>query len=601
LRKTKIVCTIGPACDGEEILRRMIIAGMNVARFNFSHASHEYHREKMNRVKKLRDELGIPVAILLDTRGPEIRTGKLENGEAELIEGETIVLTTEEILGNEKRVSVTYENLPANLSKGDAVMVDDGQIELMVKDIQGTEIICEIIAGEILKNSKGINIPDVAIDMPFMNEKDKNDILFGIENDVDFIALSFVRDQQDVKDVRRLLNSHGNYNIEIISKIENTEGVKNIEEIINVSDGIMVARGDLAIEVPLEELPYLQKKIITSCYSAGKKVITATHMLESMIKHPRPTRAEITDIANAIYDGTSALMLSGETSAGAYPLKSLQTMIKIAEKTESYIDYKTYSEKIDPLKRLEVTISNAISDATCRAAHDLDAAAIVAVTMTGSSARRISRFRPASPIIAVTPLIKSYMQLALSWGIIPVMHEYVENPHELFNEIPRKIMEKGLIKEGDVIVMTGSTQRSAGATNTLQVHIAGDILVKGTGSGAEDVSGRVCVIRSEKDLSTFVSGDILAVSRTNNDILLLMRRCGGIITEENEKDSGVAAAAYALDIPVISDAKGATSILKTGSKIRIDVAKGYVYNSGRSDADLFLSNPGRHAAVTGGE
>ena len=586
LRKTKIICTIGPACDSEDMLKKMILAGMNVARFNFSHNVQAYHKEKMEIVKKLRKELDLPVAILLDTKGPEIRTGVLKKGSVELKQGSEIIFTTEEIEGDEKKVSITYKNLPKNLTAGDILMVDDGLIELNVKKVTETEIKCDIINGGILGNRKCVNVPGINIDMPFMNEKDKSDILLGIETDVDFIALSFVRSAQDIKDVRRFLHTNGCYNIELISKIENTEGVKNIADIINISDGIMVARGDLAVEVPLEDLPYLQKKIITDCYTAGKKVITATHMLESMIQHPRPTRAEITDVANAIYDGTSALMLSGETSKGEYPLKSLETMSKIAEKTEANIDYRSYGEKIDHLHRLEINISNAISDATCRAAHDLGAAAIVAVTLSGNSARMISRFRPETPIIGVTPNEKTYMQLALSWGVIPMMNDYVENAHELFGELPGKILEKGLVKEGDVIVMTGSTQRSAGATNTLQVHVAGDILIKGKGIGIEAVSGRVFVIKEDdKDLSGFIPGDILAVSKTTPDILHLMRQCAGIITEEDAKDSGVVAAAYALDKPVISNAKRAAAVLKTGAKIRIDVTKGYVYNSDTSSPE----------------
>jgi len=587
LRKTKIVCTIGPACDSEDMLAKMMLAGMNVARLNFSHGTHEEHKVRVDRIKKLRKKLDLPVAILLDTKGPEIRTGILENGSAELISGNEIILTTEKITGNDKKVSVTYENLPRNLERGSTLMIDDGLIELKVREIQeDTEIICDIIYGGKLGNSKSINIPGIAIDMPYMSERDKKDILFGIENDFDFIALSFVRTPQDIKDARRFLNSHGSYNIELIAKIENTEGVKNIADIINISDGIMVARGDMAVEIPFEELPHLQKIIITECYSAGKKVITATDLLDSMIRNPRPTRAEITDVANAIYDGTSAIMLSGETAIGAYPLKSLETMSKIAEKTESYIDYKSYGEKIAPLKRLEANITNAISHATCRAAQDLGAAAIVAVTLSGNSARMISRFRPDTPIIAVTPSEKTYMKLALSWGITPMMNAYLENAQELFSDVAAKVVGKGLVKDGDIIVITGSTQRSSGVTNTLQVHLVGDILLKGKGTGTENVSGRVCVIKTEeKDLSGFISGDILAISRTTTDILHLMRQCSGIITEESESDSGVVSAAYALDIPVISNAKGATSILMTGTKIKIDIAKGYVYNSDTGDID----------------
>lgn len=584
MRKTKIVCTIGPACWDEGTMRKMMLAGMNVARFNMSHGTQPEHKEKIDIAKKLRKELGLPVAILLDTRGPEIRTGKLENDAVELVTGQEIILTTEEILGNAEKVHINYKNLPRNLSRGNTIMIDDGLIELNVRDVSETEILCEVITGETLKNSKSVNVPGVSIDMPYINDRDKSDILFGVENDVDFFALSFVRTPQDVKDVRRILHAHGNYNIELIAKIENVEGVNNIVDIINAADGIMVARGDMAVEIPFEELPHIQKDIIRDCYSAGKKVITATQMLESMIHHARPTRAEITDIANAIYDGTSALMLSGETSAGAYPLRALETMSKIAEKTESHIDYKNYALKPDAAK-MEINITNAISDATCRAAQDLGAAAIIVVTLSGGSARMISRFRPGTPIIATTPYEKTYQKLALSWGITPIMNDYVENSQDLFSQVLNIVMEKQFVKDGDIVVITGSTQSSSGATNSLQAHIVGNILLKGTGNGAESVTGRVCVIKDEdKDFNHFVPGDLLAVTRTTKDILHRMRQCSGIITEESENDSGIFAAGYALDIPVIAAAKGATSILKTGVKLKIDAKKGYVYNSDTIDA-----------------
>ena len=582
MRKTKIVCTIGPACGDEETMKKMMLAGMNVCRLNLSHSTQEDHKEKIDMIKKLRKTLEVPVAILLDTKGPEIRTGKLENDAAELVAGKEITLTTEEIVGNAERVHINYEHLPRNLSRGDTIMVDDGIIELSVKDVSETEILCDIIAGAALKNSKSVNVPGVSIDMPYMNDRDRSDLLFGVENDVDYFAISFVRTSQDVKDIRRFLHSHGCYNADIISKIENAEGVKNIKDIINVSDGIMVARGDMAVEIPFEELPRIQKEIITDCYTAGKKVITATQMLESMIQNPRPTRAEITDVANAIYDGTSAIMLSGETSVGAYPLRALETMGKIAERTEAHVDYTSFAQTMHQhMNKMESNITNAISDATCRAAHDLNAAAIVVITRNGGSARMVSRFRPQTPIVAATPNEKTYMKLALAWGITPIRNEYMENAQDLFVDALNRILEHKLVNEGEIVIMTGSTQHSAGATNTLQAHIAGNILLKGVGNGAESSSARVCVIKDEeKDLSNFRAGDILVIERTSNDILHLMRQCSGVITEEDERDSGVVPAGYALDIPVISSAQRAASILKSGVKLRIDAKNGYVYNSG---------------------
>ena len=472
MRKTKIVCTIGPACESEAMTKNMILAGMNVARLNFSHNTHAYHKERIDTIKKLRRELNLPVAILLDTKGPEIRTGKLESGPQELLPGGQIILTTEQIAGNKNRVSVSYANLPGCLSAGKTVMVDDGLIELRVAKIDGGEILCDIVSGGVLRENKSVNAPGAALDMPFINEKDRQDILFGAENDVDFVALSFVRTPEDVREARALLDCCGKPDIELIAKIENTEGVKNIDEIIKVADGIMVARGDMAVEIPFEELPHLQKIIIKNCFSAGKKVITATHMLESMIHNSRPTRAEITDVANAIYDGTSAIMLSGETAIGAHPVRSLETMVKIAEKTESCIDYASYGDQIAPLKNLETNITNAISDATCRAAQDLGAAAIVAVTLSGKSARSISRFRPATPILAVTPVERTYMQLALSWGVTPMMNRFIANSQDLFDDVAKKVLEEGYVQKGDLIVITGSTKRSEGSTNALQVCFA---------------------------------------------------------------------------------------------------------------------------------
>ena len=495
MRKTKIVCTIGPASESEETLRKMMLAGMNVARLNFSHGTHESHKIKIDMLKKLRRELDLPVAILLDTKGPEIRTGKLENGLVKLVTGDDVILTTESVLGTAERIPITYAYLPRNLKNGDTLLLDDGLIELKVKSVTAAEITCEIISGEVLKDNKSLNVPGVAIDMPYISETDKSDILFGLENDVDFIALSFVRSARDVKEVKRLAQSKGTYNVDLISKIENAEGVKNIAEIISVSDGIMIARGDMGVEIPFEELPHIQKDIIRRCCAAGKKVITATQMLESMINHPRPTRAEITDVANAIYDKTSALMLSGETASGAYPLKSLETMSKIAEKTESSINYVSYERRSTDM--LDMSITNAISDATCKAAQALGAAAIVAVTLSGKSARMISRSRPMAPIIAFTPNKKTYYKLSMSWGVTPLLNEFVENTHELFKDVVSRIAERDLAKTGDIVIVTGSTRYSSGTTNTLQAHIVGNILLKGEGNGIECVKGRVYVIKND--------------------------------------------------------------------------------------------------------
>jgi len=455
------------------MLRQMMLTGMNVARVNFSHGRHEEHKIVIDCIKKLRKELDLPVAILLDTKGPEIRTGLLENGAVELIAGNEIVLTTNEITGTAAMISVSCINLPANLNEGDTIMLDDGLIELKVKYISGTDITCDIISGETLKDKKSLNVPGISIDMPYISETDRADMLFGIENNIDFIAMSFVRTAQDVKDVRELLHTNGSHNIDLIAKIENAEGINNISDIISVADGVMIARGDMGVEIPFEELPHIQKTLIKKCYSAGKLVITATQMLESMIHHPRPTRAEITDVANAIYDRTSALMLSGETAVGAYPLKSLETMIKIALKTESNIDYNSFEKRRTDIEKADSSITSAISDATCKAAQIIGASAIIAVTLSGQSAKMISKFRPHIPIIAFTPNEKTYYHLALSWGVLPVINEYVKSTHDLFDEVLDKVVKLNLVSYGDIVVVTGSSRYSLGTTNMLQAHVVG--------------------------------------------------------------------------------------------------------------------------------
>ena len=400
MRKTKIVCTIGPTSEDKEILRQMILAGMNVARLNFSHGSHEEHKVRVDRLKELREEMQLPIAIMLDTRGPEIRIGLFENGRVELEDEAEFVLTNKEMPGTEKMAYINFAPLPTMVKPGNHILLDDGLIELEVRSADSETITCRVVHGGPLSNNKSVNLPGLNLDMPYLSDRDKADILFAIENDLDFIALSFVRTAQDVLDVKRFLAFNGCSGIELISKIENRSGIEHIDEIIRLSAGIMVARGDMGVEIPFEELPHIQKQLITKCYSAGKRVITATQMLESMVRNPRPTRAEITDVANAIYDGTSALMLSGETANGRYPVDTIKTMVKIAERTEEFIDYKGNFNRAHP--DLDTSVINAISHATCTTAHDLDAAAIVTVTRTGSTARMVSRFRPATPIVAVT-------------------------------------------------------------------------------------------------------------------------------------------------------------------------------------------------------
>lgn len=470
MRKTKIVCTMGPSTEREGVLAGLIREGMNVARFNFSHGDHEEHKARMDMLKQLRKEYDKPVAMLLDTKGPEIRTGVFENGEAVLVSGQPFVLTCHEVIGNATMASVTYPKLYEDEKPGNRILIDDGLIELLVKEVRGEDIICEVVNGGLISDHKGVNVPNVHLNLPYMSEKDKGDILFGIEQGIDFVAASFTRTAEDVRHVRQLLDDNGGEDINIIAKIENAEGVENIDAIIQEADGIMIARGDMGVEVPDEEVPIIQKMIIKKVYEAGKQVITATQMLDSMMKNPRPTRAETADVANAIYDGTSAIMLSGETAAGKYPIEALQTMVRIAERTEQDIDYCKrffiHERKANP------DITDAISHATCTTAHDLSARAIITVTKSGRSARMISRYRPHCDIIGCAISEKVTRQLNMSWGVVPVLLEEKSEVFELFDYATEACLEKGLVKKGEVAVFTsGVPVGISGTTNMIKVQI----------------------------------------------------------------------------------------------------------------------------------
>jgi pyruvate kinase len=577
MRKTKIVCTLGPATDDPAVLTQLILGGMNVARLNFSHGSHEEHKKRVDMVKRVRAELDIPVGIMLDTKGPEIRLREFENGSAELHAGDTFTLTTRDIKGNNSIVSITYEDLPRDLRAGDIVLIDDGLLELEVQRIEGTEIHCRVNNSGRLSNKKSVNIPDKKINMPYMNDLDRANLLFAIENDFDFIAASFVRNAACVKEVRRILQEHGSKDILIVSKIENREGVDNIDEIIRVSDGVMVARGDMGVEIHFEELPALQKKLIKKSYQSGKIVITATQMLDSMIKNPRPTRAEITDVANAVYDGTSAVMLSGETSIGKYPIETLKTMAKIVEQTESTIDYETFGRSGQPATARK-SITDAIGHATYTAAHSLGASAIICVTKSGRTARMTSKYRPACPIIAVTTSRKSRHQLALSWGVTPVLAEKKNTTDEIFRQAIDMPLQKGLIKNGDIVVVTGGILVDvSGTTNTLKIHVVGNVILKGRGVNSLSARGSLYVVQSsEDDLSYFNAGEILVIRESTDKILPHIKHAAAIITEESLEESKAAVVGQALEIPVITDAADATSILRSGAVVRVDSLKGHV-------------------------
>ena len=567
---------MGPATEDDNILRELMLAGMDVARINFSHGTHEAAKVTMDRIKRVREELDLPVAILLDTKGPEIRIKDFKDGSVTLKTGNRFTLRTDECEGDETQVSITYKDLPKHIKPGATLLIDDGLIELEALTVNSDKIVCEVKNGGVVSNKKGVNVPNVSLSMPYMSEKDRSDILFGIENDVDFIAASFARSAEDVMEVRNLLEKNGGEKIKIIAKIENSEGVENIDEILRASNGIMVARGDMGVEIAFQDLPMIQKELIKKTYLSGKVVITATQMLDSMIRNPRPTRAETTDVANAIYDGTSAIMLSGETAIGKYPIEALKTMASIAERTEEDIDYVKRLEHLQFNRNMDVT--NAISHATCTTAHDLKATAIIALTSGGKTARMLSRFRPNCPIIAPTISKKTRRQLSLSWGVIPIMSEIRTNSDELFDNAVECAEKTGLIKTGDLTVMTGGTPLGiSGTTNVMRVHLVGNVLVSGEGINGLYKTSRVCVAVGEEVFEKFKDGDILVTDTVTNDMISVLKRAKGIICEEEGKDNHAAVLGMALDIPVITGANGATKILKTGTVITMDAKKGYVF------------------------
>jgi len=577
MRKTKIVCTLGPATDDEKVLKELFLSGMNVARLNFSHGTHDEYKKTIEKFIKIRDELEMPVALLLDTKGPEVRIKTFETGSVELEAGRMFTLTTDDLSGDERGVSITYSGLPSDVNRGDRILLDDGLIEMKVTNIKGNDIQCEIINGGTVSNNKGVNVPGVSVNLPYISEKDREDILFAAENDFEFIAASFVRSAENIREIKKILDSSSGGNIKIIAKIENREGVDNIDDIISVSDGIMVARGDMGVEIPFEELPGIQKKIIKKCYISGKPVITATQMLDSMIRNPRPTRAEITDVANAIYDGTCAIMLSGETSIGRYPVDALRTMSKIAVETEKNIDYAAKFE--DRHIAVSRNVTKAISHATCSTAHRLGASSIITVTKSGHTANMVSRYRPACSIIATTTLKKVFYQLALSWGVFPVMTELKDTTDKIFAHSIEISSGLGLIKNGDLVVITGGMPVGiSGTTNILKVHIVGDILVEGRGINKLTFTGNLCVLHEgDETVKHFNAGDILVISKTTDEVFPALKHASAIVTEENMEDSRAAVVGMALEIPVITNAVGATEILKSGTVVTVDSGKGFVF------------------------
>ena len=469
MRKTKIICTMGPSTEKGDTLKKLIEAGMNVARMNFSHGDFDEHGGRLKSLRKYSKELGLPVAALLDTKGPEIRLGDFEAGRVELKEGQEFTLTARDILGTEKEVSITYKQLPKDVKPGSSILLDDGLIGLEVKEVSGDDIVCTVMNGGPVSNHKGVNVPGTDLSMDYLSEKDKADLIWGAENDVDFIAASFVREAADVIAIRDLLKAHGGEKIQIIAKIENEQGVRNIDGILEAADGIMVARCDMGVEIPCEEVPVVQKNLIKKANQAGKIVVTATQMLDSMIKNPRPTRAEATDVANAIYDGTVAIMLSGETAAGAYPVEALKTMVKIAERTEKDINYRRRFFEND--RKANPDVTDAICHATCTTALDLKAKAIISVTKSGRSAKMVSRYKPDCDIVACAMDEKVCRQLNLAWGVTPLLLDEQKEVFDLFDEaVAVAAKEKGLQKGDTVVITSGVPIGMSGTTNMLKVQ-----------------------------------------------------------------------------------------------------------------------------------
>ena len=579
MRKTKIICTLGPSTDKGDVLRDLIANGMNVARFNFSHGSYEEHGGRLAKLKALREELGKPVAALLDTKGPEIRLKEFKNGVEMLEAGQTFTLTTREVEGTKEICSVTYKDLPQDVQPGGTIMLDDGLIMLHIEQVTDTDIICTVLNSGKIKTKKGVNVPGVHLSMPYLSQKDREDIIFGVQNGFDFIAASFVRTAQDVYDIRNLLNEYDS-NIRIIAKIENREGVNNIDSILSAADAVMVARGDLGVEIDFTELPGIQKDIIDRSFSFGKPIVTATQMLDSMMHNPRPTRAETSDVANAIYDGTSAIMLSGETAAGAYPVEALKTMSAIAERTENEVHYRD-NRLTDTTG--QISVSDATAHAACLTAKDVNASAIVTVSESGNTARLLSKYRPKQPIIACVMDEQVQRQLSLSWGITSLLMGPAHSTDELI-EMSTALAEKnGYLHNGELAVVTaGVPVGVSGTTNMIKIHMVGNCLATGVGVGRGktdlvSASGKACVCRTIEEIrAKFKPGMVLVVPSTSNEMLSYVRDAAALVVEEAGLNSHAAIAGKALLKPTIVGAVGATAHIRDGLMVAVDCAHGSV-------------------------
>ncbi|MED3843762.1 pyruvate kinase [Geobacillus stearothermophilus] len=578
-RKTKIVCTIGPASESVEKLVQLMEAGMNVARLNFSHGDHEEHGRRIANIREAAKRTGRTVAILLDTKGPEIRTHNMENGAIELKEGAKLVISMSEVLGTPEKISVTYPSLIDDVSVGAKILLDDGLISLEVNavDKQAGEIVTTVLNGGVLKNKKGVNVPGVKVNLPGITEKDRADILFGIRQGIDFIAASFVRRASDVLEIRELLEAHDALHIQIIAKIENEEGVANIDEILEAADGLMVARGDLGVEIPAEEVPLIQKLLIKKCNMLGKPVITATQMLDSMQRNPRPTRAEASDVANAIFDGTDAVMLSGETAAGQYPVEAVKTMHQIALRTEQALEHRDILSQ--RTKESQTTITDAIGQSVAHTALNLDVAAIVTPTVSGKTPQMVAKYRPKAPIIAVTSNESVSRRLALVWGVYTKEAPHVNTTDEMLDVAVDAAVRSGLVKHGDLVVITaGVPVGETGSTNLMKVHVISDFLAKGQGIGRKSAFGKAVVAKTaEEARQKMVDGGILVTVSTDADMMPAIEKAAAIITEEGGLTSHAAVVGLSLGIPVIVGVENATTLFKDGQEITVDGGFGAVY------------------------
>ena len=579
MRKTKIVCTLGPATNDVEIMKQLIQNGMDAARINFSHGTYETHAETIAKLKQAREELNAPIPLILDTKGPEIRVKTFKEDKVRLEEDATFTLTTRDVEGDVNIVSVTYADLPKDVHRGSRILIDDGLIELKVEDITETDVVCKVINGGVVKSRKGVNLPGVEVNLPSLMEKDIEDLKFGVENGFDIVAASFIRSAEDVLKIRRVLEENGGGQMHIISKIENQQGVENIDKILEASDGIMVARGDLGVEIPPEEVPLVQKILIAKANRIGKPVITATQMLESMVHSPRPTRAEANDVANANFDGSDAIMLSGETAAGAYPLEAVATMARIALKAESAVDYA--AKLANTTEPARVNITNAISMAACATAAELKTAAITTVTKSGFTARMISRYRPACPLIASTSDETVWRQMNLIWGCKPMLYTGELPRGGVFDTALEIAVKSGLLKNGDTVVSAlGMPLGFSGATNTLRVDIVGDVLCKGKGVGTKRATGTARVITARDGVErTFHQGDILVTTATDSSFMPYIRKAAAIVVGplDQNVNSHAEVAGMALDIPVIVCNAKVVDFIPAHSLITVDAEKGFVY------------------------